>query len=178
MDSHFSSCFNSCSQGTMGSRALSHESIFLADQVLTDVEPVRILSQENVHSKIKALQVESFGISGISQTSGTAILKPLLRRYHSWSFSSRTYIWGLRLWFCRWNDQKFRKVDARMTVFPTAPAKTQEQILEPHQPLPRWVNQKRKTPQSLYASFQFSGVWRLLSCSFNNLMYHDESKSK
>lgn len=67
----------------MGSRALSHDSIFLADQVLTDVEPVRILSQENVHSKIKALQVESLGISGISQTSGTAILKPLLRCYHS-----------------------------------------------------------------------------------------------
>lgn len=46
----------------MGSRALSHDSIFLADQVLTDVEPVRILSQENVHSKIKALQVESLRI--------------------------------------------------------------------------------------------------------------------
>ncbi|TWW81050.1 hypothetical protein D4764_01G0008650 [Takifugu flavidus] len=42
----------------MGSRALSHDSIFLADQVLTDVEPVRILSQENVHSKIKALQLK------------------------------------------------------------------------------------------------------------------------
>lgn len=49
----------------MGSRALSHDSIFLADQVLEDVEPVRILSQENVHSKIKALQVESLIISGI-----------------------------------------------------------------------------------------------------------------
>uniref|UniRef100_A0A665WWA3 DUF4592 domain-containing protein n=1 Tax=Echeneis naucrates TaxID=173247 RepID=A0A665WWA3_ECHNA len=45
-----------CSQGTMGSRALSHDSIFLADQVLEDAEPARILSQENVHSKIKALQ--------------------------------------------------------------------------------------------------------------------------
>ncbi|XP_029696574.1 cancer-related regulator of actin dynamics isoform X2 [Takifugu rubripes] len=42
----------------MGSRALSHDSIFLADQVLTEVEPVRILSQENVHSKIKALQLK------------------------------------------------------------------------------------------------------------------------
>uniref|UniRef100_A0A3Q0TA44 Uncharacterized protein n=1 Tax=Amphilophus citrinellus TaxID=61819 RepID=A0A3Q0TA44_AMPCI len=40
----------------MGSRALSHDSIFLADQVLTDPEPARVLSQENVHSKIKALQ--------------------------------------------------------------------------------------------------------------------------
>ncbi|TNN04360.1 hypothetical protein fugu_001389 [Takifugu bimaculatus] len=47
-----------CSQGMMGSRALSHDSIFLADQVLTEVEPVRILSQENVHSKIKALQLK------------------------------------------------------------------------------------------------------------------------
>lgn len=147
MDSHFSSCFNSCSLGTMGSRALSHDSIFLADQVLTDVEPVRILSQENVHSKIKALQVESLGISGIAQRSGTAILKPLLHCYHSWSFSSRTCVWGLRLWLCRWNNQKFWKVDARMTVFPTAPAKTQEQILEPHQPLLRWVNQKTKNTQ-------------------------------
>lgn len=45
-----------CSQGVMGSRALSHDSIFLADQALTDVEPARVLSQENVHSKIKALQ--------------------------------------------------------------------------------------------------------------------------
>ncbi|XP_070693704.1 CRACD-like protein isoform X2 [Pempheris klunzingeri] len=47
-----------CSQGMMGSRALSHDSIFLADQVLTDVEPARVLSQENVHSKIKALQMK------------------------------------------------------------------------------------------------------------------------
>ncbi|XP_047455938.1 mucin-5AC isoform X2 [Mugil cephalus] len=42
----------------MGSRALSHDSIFLADQVLTDAEPARVLSQENVHSKIKALQIK------------------------------------------------------------------------------------------------------------------------
>ncbi|XP_051261033.1 uncharacterized protein cracdla isoform X2 [Dicentrarchus labrax] len=47
-----------CSQGMMGSRALSHESIFLDDQVLTDAEPARVLSQENVHSKIKALQIK------------------------------------------------------------------------------------------------------------------------
>ncbi|XP_041858183.1 CRACD-like protein isoform X2 [Melanotaenia boesemani] len=47
-----------CPQGMMGSRALSHDSIFLADQVLTDTEPTRVLSQENVHSKIKALQVK------------------------------------------------------------------------------------------------------------------------
>ncbi|XP_076603896.1 uncharacterized protein cracdla isoform X2 [Chaetodon auriga] len=47
-----------CSQGMMGSRALSHDSIFLADEVQTDAEPGRVLSQENVHSKIKALQIK------------------------------------------------------------------------------------------------------------------------
>ncbi|XP_069010244.1 capping protein-inhibiting regulator of actin dynamics [Embiotoca jacksoni] len=47
-----------CSQETMGSRSLSHESIFLDDQALTDAEPARVLSQENVHSKIKALQMK------------------------------------------------------------------------------------------------------------------------
>uniref|UniRef100_A0A3P9NSW7 Uncharacterized protein n=1 Tax=Poecilia reticulata TaxID=8081 RepID=A0A3P9NSW7_POERE len=41
----------------MGSRAFSHESIFLDDQVLSDPDPVRVSSQENVHSKIKSLQV-------------------------------------------------------------------------------------------------------------------------
>lgn len=47
-----------CNQGVMGSRALSHDSIFLADQLTltTEPEPARVLSQENVHSKIKALQ--------------------------------------------------------------------------------------------------------------------------
>ncbi|XP_029315373.1 uncharacterized protein cracdla [Cottoperca gobio] len=47
-----------CSHGIMGSRALSHDSIFLADEVLTDAEPARVLSQENVHSNIKALQIK------------------------------------------------------------------------------------------------------------------------
>ncbi|XP_026233257.1 cancer-related regulator of actin dynamics isoform X2 [Anabas testudineus] len=47
-----------CSQGTMGSRALSHDSIFLADEVLTEAEPAKVLSQENVHSKIKTLQMK------------------------------------------------------------------------------------------------------------------------
>ncbi|XP_077391913.1 uncharacterized protein cracdla isoform X2 [Festucalex cinctus] len=48
----------------LGSRALSHDSIFWADQVQTDDDdadadqPVRVLSQENVHSKIKALQMK------------------------------------------------------------------------------------------------------------------------
>ncbi|MEQ2308660.1 hypothetical protein AMECASPLE_030507, partial [Ameca splendens] len=46
------------SQGAMGSRAFSHDSIFLDDQVLSDPDPVRVLSQENVHSKIKSLQMK------------------------------------------------------------------------------------------------------------------------
>lgn len=50
----------------MGSRALSHESIFFAEQVLTDVEPSRILSQEHVQGKIKALQVNFHVISRMS----------------------------------------------------------------------------------------------------------------
>ncbi|XP_037542478.1 mucin-5AC [Nematolebias whitei] len=45
-------------KGTMGSRALSHDSIFLDDQDLTDAEPARVLSQDNVHGKIKALQMK------------------------------------------------------------------------------------------------------------------------
>ncbi|XP_072513150.1 uncharacterized protein cracdlb [Salminus brasiliensis] len=45
-------------QGTLSSRALSHDSIFLADQPPSNTEPARVLSQENVHSKIKALQVK------------------------------------------------------------------------------------------------------------------------
>ncbi|CAI5655639.1 unnamed protein product [Oreochromis niloticus] len=47
-----------CAQGIMGSRALSHDSIFLDDLVMTDPEPTRVLSQENVHGKIKALQMK------------------------------------------------------------------------------------------------------------------------
>lgn len=49
----------------MGSRALSHDSIFLDDLVMTDPEPTRVLSQENVHGKIKALQVLHFFILGL-----------------------------------------------------------------------------------------------------------------
>ncbi|XP_029937474.1 cancer-related regulator of actin dynamics [Myripristis murdjan] len=47
-----------CSQRTLGSRALSHDSIFQADLFLSDAEPARVSSQENVHSKIKALQIK------------------------------------------------------------------------------------------------------------------------
>ncbi|XP_053333302.1 CRACD-like protein [Clarias gariepinus] len=44
-------------KGTLSSRALSHDSIFLADQ-LQSSQPTRVLSQENVHTKIKALQLK------------------------------------------------------------------------------------------------------------------------
>uniref|UniRef100_A0A3B4GA94 Uncharacterized protein n=1 Tax=Pundamilia nyererei TaxID=303518 RepID=A0A3B4GA94_9CICH len=50
----------------MGSRALSHDSIFLDDLVMTEPEPTRVLSQENVHSKIKALQVRHFFILAVN----------------------------------------------------------------------------------------------------------------
>ncbi|KAI1899855.1 hypothetical protein AGOR_G00066070 [Albula goreensis] len=46
------------SPGVLGSRAMSHDSIFLADQSQAPVEPTRVLSQENVHGKIKALQMK------------------------------------------------------------------------------------------------------------------------
>ncbi|XP_076839248.1 uncharacterized protein cracdlb isoform X2 [Brachyhypopomus gauderio] len=42
---------------TLSSRALSHDSIFLANQAQSS-ECERVLSQENVHSKIKALQLK------------------------------------------------------------------------------------------------------------------------
>ncbi|KAL1281859.1 hypothetical protein QQF64_000662 [Cirrhinus molitorella] len=41
----------------LSSRALSHDSIFITDQT-TSTEPTRVLSQENVHGKIKALQMK------------------------------------------------------------------------------------------------------------------------
>ncbi|KAK7161314.1 hypothetical protein R3I94_004099 [Phoxinus phoxinus] len=41
----------------LSSRALSHESIFFTDQT-ESTEPTRVLSQENVHGKIKALQLK------------------------------------------------------------------------------------------------------------------------
>uniref|UniRef100_A0A8B9LQ03 DUF4592 domain-containing protein n=1 Tax=Astyanax mexicanus TaxID=7994 RepID=A0A8B9LQ03_ASTMX len=47
-----------CSQSMMGSRALSHDSIFLADECQSDPEPSRVLSQENIHGKIRALQLQ------------------------------------------------------------------------------------------------------------------------
>ncbi|XP_062303166.1 CRACD-like protein [Osmerus eperlanus] len=44
--------------GSLGSRALSHDSIFLADQAPGPAEPARVLSQENVQGKIRALQLK------------------------------------------------------------------------------------------------------------------------
>lgn len=44
---------------------MSHDSIFLADLDQPDPEPARVLSQENVHSKIKALQVKDFNLLGV-----------------------------------------------------------------------------------------------------------------
>uniref|UniRef100_A0A8C8CX90 Uncharacterized protein n=1 Tax=Oncorhynchus tshawytscha TaxID=74940 RepID=A0A8C8CX90_ONCTS len=41
----------------MGSRAMSHDSIFLPDQDLSSPEQPRVLSQENIQGRIKELQV-------------------------------------------------------------------------------------------------------------------------
>uniref|UniRef100_A0A672SHJ8 Uncharacterized protein n=1 Tax=Sinocyclocheilus grahami TaxID=75366 RepID=A0A672SHJ8_SINGR len=41
----------------LGSRAFSNDSIFYAEHSHSDPEPLRILSQENIHGKIRALQV-------------------------------------------------------------------------------------------------------------------------
>ncbi|KAJ8003813.1 hypothetical protein DPEC_G00152300 [Dallia pectoralis] len=46
------------SLGTLGFRAMSHDSIFLADQSQSSTEPTRVLSQENVHEKIRKLQLK------------------------------------------------------------------------------------------------------------------------
>uniref|UniRef100_A0A673NFJ0 Uncharacterized protein n=1 Tax=Sinocyclocheilus rhinocerous TaxID=307959 RepID=A0A673NFJ0_9TELE len=52
----------------MSSRALSHDSIFITDQT-PSTEPTRVLSQENVHGKIKALQVRKFETTAAELTS-------------------------------------------------------------------------------------------------------------
>ncbi|XP_076016637.1 uncharacterized protein cracdla [Genypterus blacodes] len=46
------------SQRMMGSRAFSHDSIFLTEQDEAAAEPDRVLSDENVHSNIKTLQMK------------------------------------------------------------------------------------------------------------------------
>lgn len=63
----------------MGSRALSHDSIFMEENVLTEPEPSKVLSQENVNSKIKALQVEPH-VLDLSNTLRLFILKPVFEQ--------------------------------------------------------------------------------------------------
>uniref|UniRef100_A0A8C6EIL3 CRACD like n=1 Tax=Microcebus murinus TaxID=30608 RepID=A0A8C6EIL3_MICMU len=46
------------SRGTMGSRALSHDSIFIPESGQDPARPVRVFSQENVCDRIKALQLK------------------------------------------------------------------------------------------------------------------------
>ncbi|XP_051565149.1 proteoglycan 4-like isoform X2 [Myxocyprinus asiaticus] len=46
------------SQGMMGSRALSHDSIFLLEHSHKDPEPPKVLSQEIIHGNIRALQMK------------------------------------------------------------------------------------------------------------------------
>ncbi|XP_031223104.1 uncharacterized protein KIAA1211-like homolog isoform X3 [Mastomys coucha] len=46
------------SRGTMGSRALSHDSIFFPESGQDPARPVRVFSQENVCDRIKALQLK------------------------------------------------------------------------------------------------------------------------
>ncbi|XP_043104288.1 flocculation protein FLO11 isoform X2 [Puntigrus tetrazona] len=47
-----------CSKVMLGSRAFSYDSIFHAERSHSDPEPLRILSQENIHGKIRALQIK------------------------------------------------------------------------------------------------------------------------
>ncbi|XP_059417311.1 mucin-2-like [Carassius carassius] len=55
---HFKSFFQSCSKGMLWSRAFSHDSIFQAEHSHSDPEPLRILSQEIIHGRIRALQMK------------------------------------------------------------------------------------------------------------------------
>ncbi|XP_065148960.1 uncharacterized protein cracdla isoform X2 [Paramisgurnus dabryanus] len=47
-----------CSQSMLGSRTLSHDSVFLAENTYSDPEPQRGLSHENIHGNIQALQMK------------------------------------------------------------------------------------------------------------------------
>ncbi|XP_039599856.1 CRACD-like protein isoform X2 [Polypterus senegalus] len=47
-----------CPKGVLGSRALSHDSIFIPETTQELSAPARVLSQENVSAKIKALQMK------------------------------------------------------------------------------------------------------------------------
>ncbi|XP_050975954.1 mucin-17 isoform X2 [Labeo rohita] len=47
-----------CFKGMLGSRTFSHDSIFNEEHSHSEPEPLRILSQENIHGKIRALQIK------------------------------------------------------------------------------------------------------------------------
>lgn len=50
-------CYSRSHKGVMGSRALSHDSIFIPETGQEPARPVRVFSQENVSDRIRALQV-------------------------------------------------------------------------------------------------------------------------
>lgn len=58
-EAHSDSLYPRESRGTMGSRALSHDSIFFPESGQDPARPVRVFSQENVCDRIKALQVRA-----------------------------------------------------------------------------------------------------------------------
>lgn len=60
VEAHSGSFYPRESRGTMGSRALSHDSIFFPESGQDPARPVRVFSQENVCDRIKALQVMVF----------------------------------------------------------------------------------------------------------------------
>lgn len=135
-------CHTRCPQGMMGSRALSHDSIFLADEVLTDAEPARVLSQENVQSKIKALQVQTFTLGVLLRIEPfwtQSLLKTLVLWCHRRSSSCRRCIWGRLLWFCQSDERRIRKASLTTTVIPTAPLRSLEGMSRRRKPSARWV---------------------------------------
>uniref|UniRef100_A0A672SKC8 Si:ch211-121j5.4 n=2 Tax=Sinocyclocheilus grahami TaxID=75366 RepID=A0A672SKC8_SINGR len=66
-----------CSKGMLGSRAFSNDSIFYAEHSHSDPEPLRILSQENIHGKIRALQASSQPLSPRPVSPAPAPFSPL-----------------------------------------------------------------------------------------------------
>uniref|UniRef100_A0A8B9ESC1 KIAA1211 like n=1 Tax=Anser cygnoides TaxID=8845 RepID=A0A8B9ESC1_ANSCY len=51
-------CYSRSHKGVMGSRALSHDSIFIPETGQEPARPVRVFSQENVSDRIRALQMK------------------------------------------------------------------------------------------------------------------------
>lgn len=68
------------SRGALGSRALSHDSIFIPESGQDPTRPVRVFSQENVCDRIKALQV-NFSLICMSYTN-QEVFKSLLLGIH------------------------------------------------------------------------------------------------